>query len=99
MQVSEVSMSLKVYSAQLSSTHIKRFVLVQMLVYGFSINSYTNNYGSAMKLTHTQIKNAKAKDKNYKLTDGQGMYLLVHKNGSKYWRLNYRFDRKQKTLA
>lgn len=92
-------MSLKVYSAQLSSTHIKRFVLVQMLVYGFSINSYTNNYGSAMKLTHTQIKNAKAKDKNYKLTDGQGMYLLVHKNGSKYWRLNYRFDRKQKTLA
>ena len=52
-----------------------------------------------MKLTNTQVKNAKAQAKPYKLTDGEGMYLLVHPNGSKYWRLNYRFDGKQKTLA
>lgn len=52
-----------------------------------------------MKLTNTQVKNAKPKDKAYKLIDGEGMYLLVHPNGSKYWRLNYRFQAKQKTLA
>lgn len=38
-------------------------------------------------------------DKQYKLTDGNGMHLLVHPNGSKYWRLQYRFDGKQKMLA
>lgn len=38
-------------------------------------------------------------DKAYKLTDGEGMHLMVHPNGSKYWRLQYRFDGKQKTLA
>ncbi|MDE2342397.1 MAG: DUF4102 domain-containing protein [Betaproteobacteria bacterium] len=35
----------------------------------------------------------------YKASDGGGLYLLVHPNGSKYWRLNYRFDGKAKTLA
>ena len=52
-----------------------------------------------MALTNTQVKNAKPKTKAYKLTDGEGMYLLVNPNGSKYWRLNYRFQAKQKTLA
>lgn len=52
-----------------------------------------------MALTNTQVKNAKPKTKAYKLTDGEGMYLLVNPNGSKYWRLNYRFQRQQKTLA
>ena len=52
-----------------------------------------------MKLTNTQVKNAKPKAKPYKLVDGEGMYLLIHPNGSKYWRLNYRFQTKQKTLA
>lgn len=51
------------------------------------------------ELTNTRVKNAKPKVKAYKLTDGEGMYLLVHPNGSKYWRLNYRFQAKQKTLA
>ncbi|MDP1559590.1 MAG: integrase arm-type DNA-binding domain-containing protein, partial [Nitrosomonas sp.] len=34
----------------------------------------------------------------YKLTDGHGLYLLVTAT-SKYWRVNYRFMGKQKTLA
>ncbi|WP_415783934.1 tyrosine-type recombinase/integrase, partial [Escherichia coli] len=34
-----------------------------------------------------------------KLTDGNGMHLLIHPNGSKYWRLQYRFAGKQKLLA
>ena len=45
------------------------------------------------------VKNAKSLEKEYKLTDGFGMHLLVHPNGSKYWRLSYRFDKKQRILA
>ncbi|MFZ2451387.1 MAG: integrase arm-type DNA-binding domain-containing protein [Methylovulum miyakonense] len=53
-----------------------------------------------MPLSDTAIKNAKpTPDKAYKLTDGKGMYLLVNPNGSKYFRYNYRFDGKRKTLA
>ena len=33
------------------------------------------------------------------MSDGHGMYLLVHKNGSKYWRLDFRLNGKRKTLA
>jgi integrase len=52
-----------------------------------------------MALSDTQVRAAKPADKQYKLTDGEGMHLLVHSNGSKYWRLSYRFGGKQKTLA
>jgi len=53
-----------------------------------------------MPLSDTSIKNAKPlPDKAYKLQDEKGMYLLVNPNGSKYFRYNYRFDNKRKTLA
>lgn len=52
-----------------------------------------------MKLTDAQIKNAKPSDKQYKLTDGQGMYLLVRPNGSKLWRLEYKLNNKRNTHA
>ncbi|HHW8818161.1 TPA: tyrosine-type recombinase/integrase [Salmonella enterica] len=52
-----------------------------------------------MALTDVKVRTAKACSKSYKLTDGEGMHLLVHTNGSKYWRLQYRFGGKQKLLA
>lgn len=52
-----------------------------------------------MALTDVKVRSAKPTDKAFKLTDGEGMHLMVHPNGSKYWRLQYRFDGKQKTLA
>ena len=52
-----------------------------------------------MALTDIKVRTAKPTDKQYKLTDGSGMHLLVHPNGSKYWRLQYRFGGKQKMLA
>ncbi|HAX4192565.1 TPA: tyrosine-type recombinase/integrase [Escherichia coli] len=52
-----------------------------------------------MALTDIKVRTAKPTDKQYKLTDGSGMHLLVHPNGSKYWCLQYRFDGKQKMLA
>lgn len=52
-----------------------------------------------MALTDKQVKAAIAKDKSYRLSDEKGMYLEVMPNGSKYWRLKYRFHRKEKRLA
>lgn len=52
-----------------------------------------------MALTDIKVRTAKPMDKQYKLTNGNGMHLLVHPNGSRYWRLQYRFGGKQKMLA
>ncbi len=52
-----------------------------------------------MALVNTQVKQACPRDADYKLADGGGLYLLVKKNGSKYWRLDYRYRGKRKTLA
>ena len=54
---------------------------------------------SSNKLTEAAIKQTKAKEKSYKLPNGNGMYLEIMPTGSKYWRLKYRYDGKQKRLA
>ena len=51
-----------------------------------------------MKLTATAVKNAAATDKPIKLADGHGLHLLVTPTG-KYWRWNYRFAAKHRTMA
>lgn len=63
--------------------------------------AHTNKTGFAMALNDTFIKNSTKHSGNAagdKHTDGGGMYLLVSASG-KYWRMNYRFAGKQKTLA
>ncbi|ELS4797243.1 tyrosine-type recombinase/integrase [Vibrio alginolyticus] len=40
-------------------------------------------------LTATEVKNAKPKEKEYSLVDGQGLKLRVLPSGSKQWQLNY----------
>jgi integrase len=52
-----------------------------------------------MGLTALAIKAAKGRDKQYKLTDSGGLHLLVLPSGGRYWRINYRYLGKQKTLA
>jgi hypothetical protein len=52
-----------------------------------------------MPLSDRQVKQIKPKDKDFKLSDEKGMFLLVKKNGSKYWRLKYRYEGKEKMLA
>jgi len=44
------------------------------------------------KLTEQAIKRAKPKDKKYKLTDGDSMYLRICPDGKKYWQLQLRFE-------
>jgi integrase len=53
----------------------------------------------ATPLTDSALKAAKPKGKPYKLSDGQGLYLEVTPNGSKLWRLKYRYADKENRLA
>ncbi len=52
-----------------------------------------------MALTELAIKASKPADKPYKVSDERGLFLLVNPNGSKYWRVKYRFLGKEKLLA
>ena len=52
-----------------------------------------------MALTDPKIRQAKPKDKAYRLADEKGLYLEVHPNGSRYWRHKYRFNKKEKRMA
>ena len=54
---------------------------------------------SVTPLTDSRIRGAAPAVKPLKLTDGGGMYLLLNPDGSRYWRLDYRFDGKRRTLA
>ncbi|WP_108812163.1 integrase arm-type DNA-binding domain-containing protein [Sphingorhabdus sp. Alg231-15] len=45
-------------------------------------------------LTAAWIKRAKPKDKPYKISDRDGLYLLIKPSGVRYWRMNYRFDQR-----
>lgn len=52
-----------------------------------------------MALTDTAIRNTKPGEKPAKMADGGGLYLLLNPNGSRWWRLDYRFAGKRKTLS
>src|ERR1039458_1169877 len=50
-------------------------------------------------LSNTKARTAKVTAKPYKISDGEGLFLLVMPSGSKYWRLKYFFAGKEKLLA
>ncbi len=52
-----------------------------------------------MTLTELKCKNAKSREKAYKIFDGGGLYLEIMPSGAKYWRLKYRSAGKEKRLA
>lgn len=54
---------------------------------------------SSQMLDTTKIESALPRDKPYKLSDGKGAYVLVDPCGGKYFRFDYRFQGKRKTLA
>ena len=51
------------------------------------------------RLTELGIRKSTCGPKQKKMTDGKGLFLLLHPNGSKYWRMKYQFSGKEKTLA
>ncbi|HAT1684610.1 TPA: DUF4102 domain-containing protein, partial [Klebsiella oxytoca] len=52
-----------------------------------------------MPLTDSKIRAAKSSSKSYKLTDSQGLYLIVSASGSKLWYFRYRFSDKESRLS
>ena len=52
-----------------------------------------------MALTNVRIKQAISRDRPFKLYDHGGLYCLIHSNGGRYWRYDYRFHQKRKTIA
>lgn len=52
-----------------------------------------------MALSDTAIRNAKPQDREFKLADSGGLYLLITPPGGKLWRLKYRVDGREKKLA
>ena len=52
-----------------------------------------------MALSEFAARRAKPKDKPYKLSDGDGLHLLVNPTGSKLWRLKYRYGGKASTAV
>lgn len=52
-----------------------------------------------MPISDTAARNAKPREKSYRIADAKGMYLEVTPAGGKYWRMKYRFSGKEKRLA
>ena len=52
-----------------------------------------------MPLNEMKVRNAKPKEKFYKITDSDGLYLHITEKGGKLWRFRYRFGGKEKLLA
>jgi integrase len=52
-----------------------------------------------MALTDSALRNAKPRDREYKMADGAGLYLLVTPAGGKLWRFKFRLDGRERKLA
>ncbi|MGV8927520.1 MAG: tyrosine-type recombinase/integrase [Ewingella sp.] len=52
-----------------------------------------------MAITDVAARTAKPREKEYKLTDSHGLYLLVKPNGSKRWYLKFRHEGKESRIA
>lgn len=68
---------------------------------GISLNSYPfrKKWCPQMTIKHTEINGLLPRDKSYKRADSLGLYLEIFPNGSKLWRLKYRYAGKEKRLA
>lgn len=52
-----------------------------------------------MALSDVKLRNAKPEEKDYSITDGQGLSILISKNGGKWWRFRYRYLGKAKLMS
>ena len=55
--------------------------------------------GDLMALTELQIRKATPKQQQYKLYDAGGLLLVVRPTRGKFWRLKYRYGRKERSLS
>jgi integrase len=73
--------------------------LISRQIDGICDGIRNNSSENTVMLTDAKVRAARPKGSPYKLADGGGMYLLVGADGARYWRMDYRFDGKRKTLA
>ena len=52
-----------------------------------------------MALKELEVRYAAERSRDHKLSDGEGLHLLVRPHGAKLWRLKYRFDGREKLLS
>ena len=76
--------------------HDVQYNIKKSKTFGGTLWGYSFLYGGTMNLSAIQVKSAKPQDKDYKLFDGEGLFLLVKKSGKKSWRVKYRFLNKEK---
>ncbi len=50
-------------------------------------------------LSDTKIRQARPRDRQYKIYDAKGLFIIITPRGGKWWRLNYRFNDKQRTIS
>lgn len=53
----------------------------------------------AQGLTDLELRKAERRERQYKLYDADGLFALIHPNGSRYWRLRYIYAGKERVLA
>lgn len=52
-----------------------------------------------MPLTDSAVRHAQSRDKPYKMADSEGLYIHIMPNGSKHWKMKYRFDGLEKKMS
>lgn len=52
-----------------------------------------------MALTDIQVRNAAPRERDFKMSDSGGLYILVRSNGSKLWRMKYRVEGREQKLS
>jgi hypothetical protein len=75
-------------------------VLVLFLIRAGCIKSDTSKMPKlAIPLTEEQIIGLMPKERQYKVSDGHGLYLLVEPSGKKRWRMSFDLQGKENTVA
>lgn len=78
---------------------MRRFDIYPQMGVHVGAQFFKREFYTPMQLNDIKVRNAKPSAKPYKISDGGGMFLYVQPNGSKYWRLKYRFAGKEKSLS
>jgi Arm DNA-binding domain/Phage integrase, N-terminal SAM-like domain len=76
---------------------VRQYPRKLLVFFGQNTNSFREN--TNMPLTDAKVRTLKGKGTPYKVSDGEGLFVLVTSAGSRLWNLAYRYNGKQKTLA
>ena len=64
----------------------------------WAIDYLSKSKRTSKKLTELELRRAQIREKDYNLSDGDGLYFIVRKNGSKFFRLDFRYGGKRLSM-